>query len=290
MADEADVRTGLATLIQSVVYPNGTSAPTVIPGFAGNCWIYPNWPKPETIDAKVPLGATPSIGDIVVAVWELPDAVVTTRFPVLDEAGAIPATTLGWTISGRAATVTGTVTTPQNIGLVVDGIAYLYGVLSTDTLSSIATAVAALVSVNQAASATGAVITMPNAKAISGRVGTTAATMREVARQKQTFQVQYWAPTEALRKAVSGLIKPALDDQRRLTLADGSVAMIPSGLSHPIIDVLKQGISCSATRYRVEYATTVAGTQAEVLTAATTLTQLADVTQSQVGSPVNRAY
>lgn len=290
MADEADVRTGLATLIQGIVYPNGTSAPTVIPGFTGNCWIYPNWPKPETIDAKVPLGATPSIGDIVVAVWELPDAVVTTRFPVLDEAGTPPTPTLGWTISGRTATVTGTVTTPQNIGLVVDGIAYLYGVLSTDTLSSIATAVASLVNVNQAASATGAVITMPNAKVISGRVGTTAATMREVARQKQTFQVQYWAPTEALRKAVSGLIKPALDDQRRLALADGSVAMIPSGVSHPIIDVLKQGISCSATRYRVEYATTVAGAQAEVLTAATTLTQLADVTQSQVGSPVNRAY
>jgi hypothetical protein len=290
MADEADVRTGIATLIEDIVYPNGTGNPTVIPGFAGACWIYPNWPKPETIDAKVPLGATPSIGDIVVAVWELPDAVVTTRFAVLDEAGTLPAPTLGWTIAGHTATVTGTVSTPQNIGLVVDGAAYLYAALPADTLSTIATAVAALVNAAEPASAAGAVITMPNAKAISGRVGTSAGTMREVARQKQTFQVQYWAPTEALRKAVAGLIKPAIDDQRRLTLADGSVAMIPSGVSHPIIDVLKQGISCSATRYRIEYATTVAGSAAEVLTLATTLTQLADVTQSPVGSVIYRAY
>jgi hypothetical protein len=290
MADEADVRTGLATLIQSVVYPSGTSSPSVIPGFSGNCWIYPNWPKPEVIDAKVPLGATPSIGDIVVAVWELPDAVVTTRFPVLDEGGTAAPVTLGWTISGKTATVTGTVSTPQNIGLVVDGAAYLYGVLPADTLSTIATAVAALVNASEPAAGVGPVITMPNAKAISGRVGVFAGTMREVARQKQTFQVQYWAPTEALRKAVSGLVKPAIDDARRLTLADGSVAMIPSGVSHPIIDVLKQGISCSATRYRVEYATTVAGTQAEVLTAATTLTQQADVTQAPVGSVIVRAY
>lgn len=290
MADESDVRTGLATLIQSVVYPNGTGSPSIIPGFSGNCWIYPNWPKPETIDAKVPLGATPSIGDIVVAVWELPDAVITTRFPVLDEAGMPSAVTLGWTISGQVATVTGTVSTPQNIGLVVDGAAYLYGVLPADTLSTIATAVAALVNAGQTAGAVGAVITIPGSKAISGRVGTTAGTMREVARQKQTFQVQYWAPNEVLRKAVSGLIKPAIDDQRRLVLADGSIAMIPSGISHPIVDVLKQGISCSATRYRVEYATTVPGTLAQALTLASTLTQAADVTQSPVGAQVVRAY
>jgi hypothetical protein len=53
---------------------------------------------------------------------------------------------------------------------------------------------------------------------------------------------------------------------------------------------LKQGISCSATRYRVEYATTVAGTLAQALTLATTLTQQADVTQSPVGPPLDRAY
>lgn len=291
MADEADVRLALATLVQSVIYPTGPSNPSAVPGFAGKIWIYPDWPAPGTIEAKVPLSASPSIGDVVVAAFDLPDAVDTTRFPVQDQGSTTSPITLGWSVSGSIATVTGTVSIPQNIGLVLLGQSFLYSVQSGDTLSTIASAIAALVNPVTPASAPGAAISIPAGGAIQGRVGGIAATMREVGRQKQTFQVQIWAPNEAIRQAVAKTIKPFLDDQRRIVLADGSVAMMPAGQAMTLQDILKVGVSCSAIRYRIEYATIVASSTAQVLTIAQTIAETADLTGNpQVGPTISRAF
>ena len=261
MAEIADVRFAMASLIRTAAYPtlgDGAAQPgqSAIPGLAGICRVLQSDPKPAEIDEEL------AAGNALISVTAMQGARSTKRFPPIDQVLAVPMPTLAWTVSGTTATLSGTVslTVQHNLALIVDGVDFVYQVKTTDTLAGIATAFAALVNAVEPASASGAAITMPDSHKIVARVGVVATTLREVGRQMSRFLVSVWGPTDAIRSAACGLVAGALDDVRRLTLADGSGAWIKAGAEMPApIDPLKLGVARTNIVHEVEFAKTVAG-------------------------------
>jgi spore germination protein YaaH len=152
-------------------------------------------------------------------------------------------------------TVGGSVSTPQNAALVVDNKAYVYAVQAGDTLASIATALAALVNVDQTATAAGAVVMIPGAKYISPRVGGQGVAVRETRRQEQGFMVTVWANCFDQRDPIASAIDSALSGQIHLTLAHQSSATLRYKSSRQDDSQQKEGIYRRDLMYAVEFST-----------------------------------
>jgi hypothetical protein len=230
MADLPDVLDALVNLAANVFYPNppasGNSAVTGTP-----VKIYPGWPIPDQLNTDLrteDANGNPLTPSINVSVFAPPGAVENvTRYPEdWIPISPLPVPTLSIAVSGVTATIGGTVSSPQNIALIVDRRAYVYGVQAGDTLASIASALAALIRVDQPATASGAVITIPNSHSIVGRVGIVATAVQEVMRVRQRFMISFWCPTPALRNLASSAIKLAIAQTKFLTLPDGFAARL----------------------------------------------------------------
>lgn len=217
MADLSDVANALVTLAAAVAYPNGTAQPSVI---NADVRVFAGWPVPALLDADL------AAGKVQVSVFPMPgmERVISSAFGDWT-APSPPINTLTLTGSGQTVTVGGTVSTPQNAALVVDNKAYVYAVQAGDTLASIATALAALVNADQSATAGGAVVTIPNAKYISPRVGGVGTSQRETRRIEQTFMLTTWAPSPVLRDQLASKIDAALSGQSKLGLPDQGAAL-----------------------------------------------------------------
>lgn len=217
MADLSDVSNALVTLAAAIAYPNGTSQPSLI---GVDVRVFAGWPVPALLDADL------AAGKVQVSVFPVPgmERVVSSAFGDWT-VPTPPVNTLTLTGSGQSVTVGGTVSTPQNAALVVDNKAYVYSVQAGDTLASIAAALAALVSVDQTATAAGAVLTIPNAKYISPRVGGVGTAQRETRRIEQTFMVTTWAPSPTLRDQLAPKIDSMLSGMTKLTLPDQAAAL-----------------------------------------------------------------
>ncbi|AVA33363.1 hypothetical protein [Cupriavidus metallidurans] len=253
MADLSDVSSALVSLIAGIAYPNGTGQPSIV----GNpVLVYGGWPNPVQLIAdlkanKIHVSVFPTIERIVdtaASDWTVPTA---------------PVNTITLTLSGQAVTVGGTISTPQNAALVVDSKAYVYAVQGTDTLASIATALAALVAVDQTATAAGAVVTIPNAKKISPRVGGQGTAQRETRRQERTFQISIWANCFDQRDPIAGKIDAALSNSFHLTLPD-QVAALRYKSSRQDDDQQKERIYRRDLMYAVEYSTIATETDYQI--------------------------
>ncbi len=271
MADIADLRPALAQIIGGLIYPGGTPAGSAPPApvIGAPVRIYAGSPEREALDADLATG----IINISVEIAEGGEN--TTRFPVVDQVIAIGASSLSWSIEGTAATLAGSIATPQNAGLLVDGIAYLYAVQPTDTLASIASALAALVAADQPATANGAMVTVPGSHEIIGRVGTVGQTLREVGRSIVTAHITIWAPSQPLRQATAAAIEPNLRDLRRFPLPDQSIAQIWFDHSQDTDRLEKATLYQRNLFYKLEYASTIAGSTAQILTFVETVTPVA---------------
>lgn len=270
MATISDLRGAIAQVIGTTLYPAGGTGNSPIAGCPVR--VYQGWPEREALDADI------AAGIVNVSVFVRPGGKNTTRYPVQDVVISIPAPTLGWSIVGQAATVTGTVSSPQNIGLILLNQAFIYAVQSNDTLSTIAAALAALVNAVTPASASGPTITIPAAGAIQGRTGGVGVSLKEVGREKVTLSIDIWAPSEALRNAVGAPIEPMLRDLRRITLADQSIAVTWYGQTVDSDSQEKAAIYRRMIWLEAEYASTITGAPAEVITFAQQITPNADLT------------
>lgn len=265
MAESADIRLALADLIGTAVYPNGTSSASTIAGMTGKAAIYQSDIKPGDIDQRVPAG------DVLIGVMEYGDGRSTKRFPPVDLVTTTPATTLSWTVSpgdsntAPSATLGGTISTSQNIGLIVDGAAFVYAIQSGDTLDSAAAALAAKIELVRSASVSDATISIPGSHSITGRVGVVADTLREVGRQMSRYLVSVWAAKDAIRQAAVTVVRAVLDDARRIVLPDNSVAWIGNAYEVPVYEPKKLGISRTNICYAVEYGSYLAGTAAQAI-------------------------
>lgn len=267
MADIDDVLNALVNLAVGALYPNGTSQPSVtgLPTV-----VYPGWPQSSQLDADMAgFAATPSTGRIHITVYPLPQEKVTTRYSANYSTPEAPSPTLALTLAGHAVTVSGTVTVPQNVGLVIDKKPYLYAVQATDTLASIATALAAQIT---GASAAGPIITIPaSAQNISPRVGTTGTSLAMTKQQTRSVQMTVWADTPAHRSATAQVIDGALSNTRFLTLPDGTSGRLVYQ-SSPWDDMTqKANVYRRDLIYTVDYPTTVSASASQVLTVHETL-------------------
>ncbi|CBJ38330.1 putative phage protein [Ralstonia solanacearum CMR15] len=246
MADISDVSSALVTVIAGIAYPNGTSQPSIsgVPVL-----VYSGWP--DSVQLRADLAANKAhvsvfpqpnmlrIVDTAMSDWSTPTA---------------PVNTVTLTLSGQTITVGGTVSTPQNAALVVDGKSYVYAVQAGDTPASIAAALAALVNADQTATAAGAVVTIPVAKYISPRVGGQGVAVRETRRQEQTYLITVWANCFDQRDPIAAAIDSALSGIAHLTLADQSAALRYKS-SRQDDSQQKEGIYRRDLLYAVEFST-----------------------------------
>ncbi len=255
MADITDVSNALVTVIAGIVYPNGTSQPSItgVPVL-----VYQGWP--DAVQLRTDLAA----GKVHVSVYPQPNMLRIIDSAMSDwSTPSAPVNTITLTLSGQTVTVGGTVSAPQNAALVVDGKGYVYAVQAGDTLASIATALAALVNADQTATAVGAVVTIPGAKYISPRVGGQGIAVRETRRQEQGYQITVWANCFDQRDPIAAAIDSALSGIPHLTLADQSAALRFKS-SRQDDSQQKEGIYRRDLMYAVEFSTFASQTLTQI--------------------------
>jgi hypothetical protein len=275
MADVTDVLDVLAAQIAGFVYPNGTAQASVSENTIN---VFPGWPLPNQVDTDMPNG----IADV--SVFPLPTERNTTRYTNDAHVMAIVAATLTLTESGNQITVGGTMPspfTPHNMAVLIGRKAYLYAVQATDTLTSIATALATQIAADHPGTTnSGPVITLAaGAYPATVRVGTTGTTAAEWERQVQTFQITVWAPDPATRKTIGNAIKVALAQVAFITMPDGFGARIRYLRNLLIDDTEKVRVYRRDLFYDIEYATTVEQQTATVVAVETTY-------QTMTGAPI----
>jgi hypothetical protein len=271
MATIADLRAAIAQIVGGLIYPAGVPAGTAPASPVTLCpaRVFQGWSEREAIDADM------AAGIVNVSVYVTPGSVNTTRYPEVDVPISVSEPTLEWTVVGNTATLGGVVSTPQNVGLLVDRQAFIYAVQPTDTLASIATALAGLINAVQPASVVGSVVTVPGSLSIIGRAGGIGTTLREVGRERVTLEIVVLAPSDALRNAVGGAIEPGLRSLRRIRLADQSIAMIWFGQVADTDEAVKSDIYRRVLWIDAEYASTITSTVAQIINFSQTLTAAA---------------
>lgn len=260
MADLIDVQNALVALAAQVMYPNGTGQPSA----AGvPVKIYAGWPQANQLDADL------ATGTCHLTVFPTQIERNTTRYPKEWQQLDVHPTTLTLTISGQTITVAGTIPSPfypQNVAALVNDLGFVYATQASDTLTSIATALAAMIAVGvPGTTSSGAVITLPvGAKIEAARVGSTGTSIREIRRQQRVFMLSAWCDTPAHRDAVCRAIDTALADTLRLIMPDQMAARIIYQNS-PIWDSNQKTLLYRRDlNYMVEFATTQTRTDAQI--------------------------
>lgn len=215
MASVYDIQNTLAGLIAGVVYPNGTGQPSVA---GADVFVYAGWPQPQRLETDL------NAGKCHISVYPL-----STEKKMTESLGrpwrviSKGASTITATVSGQQITLSGTVSTPTNINIYSNKQHHCYAVQSGDTLTTIATALSALVA---GASNSGPVITMPATAAFSVRVGTLDTVGRILRRQQKDFQITVWTGTPSLRETIASAVDNGLSAYTALSTTDGSPTVL----------------------------------------------------------------
>jgi hypothetical protein len=250
MADIVDVMSALVAAMAQIIYPNGTSQPSVtgLPTI-----IYPGWPQSSQLDKDLAAFNT-GTGKIHVTVYPTGTEKNLTRYSNDWILLSQPAPTVTLLVVAQTVTVSGTVSTPQNVALLVNGLPYTYALQAGDTLTTIATALAVLV---PGASNAGPVITLPaTARIQAARVGGAGTMFRELRRQQRAVQLTIWADTPAHREATAQAIDVALAATEFVALPDQTAARIIYQSSHLDDATQKANLYRRDLIYSAEYATT----------------------------------
>ena len=219
MADYSDVQTALVSLIEAVIYPNGTGLASAT-GLA--TITYAGWPNAQQLNNDMSALNANTGGRVHITVFATNIERDTTRYWPQTPITQLPTNTMTLAVSGISVTVGGTAKTLQNLLVIIGGQAYSYQTNGTDTLATSATALAALI---PGATSAGAVITLPAASKIgAARVGGLGTMLQIYGSMERVFQVTIWANNPANRTATATAIDQALRQQSRFTLADGTTA------------------------------------------------------------------
>lgn len=252
MADLSDVRDTLVQLIAAVLYPNGTSSPSVADC---NVRVFAGWPLPAQVQEDLKNNTA------TVSVYPRTEEHKTTRYmDEWEQSGCNPTLiTLG--VAEQVITVGGQVppvNNPHHVMLMVSGKPYPYLIQVTDTLASIAAALASLVAGDYPgrASSFGAVITLdPTLNFTAARVGNTQTVRNEVRRQNKLFQITIWANGDRMRTAIAKPIDVFLASTRRFALPDDTWARLVYMSTHDTDAGQKEQLYRRDFQYWVEYAT-----------------------------------
>lgn len=267
MADALDVSNTLVGMISGALFPNGTSQPCIagVPVI-----VYAGWPDPDTLDADMQgMNNNVPTARVHVSVYPSPNAKRTTKYrnEYMTPVSSNPAT-LTLTVNANTVTIGGTVSTPQNVGLLVGGyqaqLPYTYAVQPTDTPATVASALAALI---PGASSSGVVVTCPDGAVIQNAIaGGTATLQAEVRRQKRNWQISVWSGNPTAREWVASVIDNMFAQVKFINLPDGFVGRFL--FENELENDERQAVQIYSRRlfYSVEYATTATTTSAQVVT------------------------
>lgn len=280
MADETDVESVLVGLVSGYLYPNGTSQPCA----AGvPCKVFRGWPIQQQQAATT---QTPNFVNVSVVARNGMER-DTARYPMLFQTSIAPVHTLTATVGGtlqNQITIGGTVTVPQNVIALIGGSAsvqaFSYAVQANDTLTSIATGLAALIVAKfPGTTSSGPTVTIGSTLPVKARIASTGTLIKEVGRQEKVFQVSIWAPPypdttkdpDYYRTAVANIIDPNLRSLIRIVLPDNTYAHIYYQSTILFDKAQMQNLYRRDLYYWVEYATTVTETGYEIGTMQTQL-------------------
>jgi hypothetical protein len=263
MADISDVEEAIKALVTATLYPNGTSQPSVI---SNACKVMRGWPVPKQLDAD--------LAAKILTVSVFPMAGVernTTRLTTDEQVLNIPAPTIAATISGHTITFAGAVTANQNVGVIIGDWgpaknAYVYPATPSDTMTTIAAGLAALlVAAGIAATSSGALLTLPPTIIAQARVGVFGTAWQEFKRQERGVMVTLWCPTPQMRDIAAPIIDLALVQNEHLLIGDGSGARMV--YQRTMISDERQTVEIYRRDliYMVEYGTNVIKTYPQIV-------------------------
>jgi hypothetical protein len=217
MADLSDVENAVVSKIVNGLYPNGTAQDSAIGVI---CRIYRGWPLPAALNSDLAAG----IVNVTVFPAAASDELAEPYFDAF-YADVLPST-LTTAVEGQDVTFTGLVVKNQIVGVLVDGIPYIYQVAARDTAGSVAANLATLMQLNRNVLLSGSTITIPGAISLSARVATNTTVSRGLRRQRREIQISCWCPTPLLRDSVCKISDLTIASQSFIDLADGTKAHV----------------------------------------------------------------
>lgn len=194
----------LNAIVQQCVetaYPNGTAQPSIL---NTDITIRPGDPNPNRFDALLADGNS----NISVNMLDGYQRNVSDHSKAYVEVGRpLPTLSLTVNLTLKTITVTGIVTTGEQAVINCNNVPYVYIVLNTDTVNTIAAALGALI---PGSSVVNNVITIPNAYQLSARVGVEIKLAQILKTQECAFQVLIDCPTINERAILQEAIENAL--------------------------------------------------------------------------------
>lgn len=262
MSDIVDVQNSLVAIVAGAVYPSGTGAASVsgLPVV-----VYAGWPTASRLDADL------LTGKAHITVYPTMIEQNKTRYFKDWNQASVNTATVTATITGQTIVIGGAMPAPfvtHNVAAIVSGKSYVYAVLSSDTLATIATALAALIAADWAGTTAAAgVITLPALAVLTAaRVGVTGTSIREIRRQERVFQITVWSSTPTQRDVIGAALDVALAATEFLSMPDGYGARLIYRNSHMTDDLQKAKLYRRDFQYSVEYATTQTAIDTQVTT------------------------
>jgi len=248
VADVSEVSTALVNLISAAIYPTGINNPSVV-GFGVK--IYAGWPDPVGLETDLKANIA------TVSVYPRNDEKMIDRLLLDWTSLSVNTPTLTATVSGQTLTIGGTVSLNyQFIGLMVDGVDYVYVVQTGDTLNSIAANIATLAG----GVAVGAVVTFSSSYSLIARVGFSGISIKEISAQQRTYQITVWANCWDKRDPVGIAVEQALKPVYRVLMPDGFYAILSFKGSHQDDSMQLRGVYKRDILFNVEYSTTATKT------------------------------
>ncbi len=276
MADQSDVESSLATLIEAIIYPQGANAASIL---ARTCRIYRGWPNTAALDADL------AAGRLNVTIFPAGEQANTTRWPDEFVVAAPVAPSLAISVAGNTATLEGAAGVGQLAGLLVDNLAVVHRTQAADTPALVAATLAAyLRQAGRVAAVSGASVTVFGAGLLLGRVAADQSAQVQTRRQRQGFRITAWCPDPASRDAAASAIDAALSTQRFLALPDATFGRLRFVSSSVFDQSQDAALYRRDLLYSVEYATTITAMLPSMLFGDATLAANGDaIAQSLLG-------
>lgn len=250
MADISDILNTLSSLTAAMIYPNGTASPSIVNAPVS---VVPGWPIPQQLDGLI------AAGSAMVSIFPMPGMDANTTEWMTDALPtAAPAPQLSMAVSGATVTIGGLIKAGEAATVLVNGIGYSHAIVSTDTFTGIAAALAALVT---GATSSGAVFTAPaSTYELSAGVSAIVPLQATVGRQRRVFELTCWCPTPSMRDSLGSQIDAYFKNntsRRFVVAADQTYAKIIYRGTLMADELQKLNIYRRDLMYEVEYFTTV---------------------------------
>ena len=232
MADISDVTRFLAQTVAGIVYPNGTSQPSII---NMDVRIYEGWPQPAQLDldvaGKILVNGVPqprSGGQVAnVSVYPMPGATAT-PYQILDNTYLIIAPNYGLTLATATdgtITFTGQPVTGEYVTLICDR-ANVFSRTAVDTATLIAGLASDAIPKYPGTTYDATHLRVPAQFAMSVRQGSIGTLGKVTHRQTHGVMISVWAPNHIIRTALGAAIDNVIKRSLIVTMPDTSEAKI----------------------------------------------------------------